>query len=152
MSAHDILADEESVIFEALQTPKACLVWDSPWNLKSHYLPKSLESKKRPCLRTGAPYQILPSARHREGAEGMGVILGYFHIFTIFRPDLLGRHLEQHWGRVSDGWFKSPYRAWSLGPIRPLSAALRHNCGGALWKRWYIWICFFLSNEDLDGS
>ena len=44
---------------------------------------QKVSRKKRPCLRPGAPYQILPSARHREGAEGRGSFGGIF-IFSQF--------------------------------------------------------------------
>lgn len=131
-----------------------CYLWSSPntkgvpglsLSMKSRIpLPaKKSRARSGPCLRPGAPYQILPSARHREGAEGRGSFGGIF-IFSQFSGQIYSAGIwsRQHWGRVSDGWFKSPYRAWSLGPIRPLSAALRHNCGGALWKRRYLNLAF----------
>ena len=44
---------------------------------------KKSRARSGPCLRPGAPYQILPSARHREGAEGRGSfgVFSYFHNF-----------------------------------------------------------------------
>ena len=59
---------------------------------------KKFEARTSPCLRPGAlatPNSRFSQVHATERAEGWGVIWGYFHIFTIFRPDLL-RHLEHH--------------------------------------------------------
>ena len=57
---------------------------------------KKCWARNPPCLSTGAlatPNSRFSQVHATERAEGRGVIWGYFHIFTIFRPDLL-RHLE----------------------------------------------------------
>ena len=97
---------------------KACSVWVSLHVMRIPLYAKKCEARSAPCLRPGAlatPNSRFSQVHATERAEGRGVIWGYFHIFTIFRPDLL-RHLEHlHWGRVSHGrGFKPPYRDCSL--------------------------------------
>ena len=97
---------------------KACSVWVSLHVMRIPLYAKKCEARSAPCLRPGAlatPNSRFSQVHATERAEGGGVIWGYFHIFTIFRPDLL-RHLEHlHWGRVSHGrGFKPPYRDCSL--------------------------------------
>ena len=59
---------------------------------------KKFEARTSPCLSPGAlatPNSRFSQVHATERAVGWGVIWGYFHIFTIFRPDLL-KYLEQH--------------------------------------------------------
>ena len=76
---------ERRALFESL----------SPCN-ENPIICQKILGKKPPCLSTGAlatPNSRFSQVHATERAEGRGVIWGYFHIFTIFRPDLL-RHLE----------------------------------------------------------
>ena len=106
---------------------------------------KKFEARTSPCLSPGAlatPNWRFSQEHATERAEGRGVIWGYFHIFTIFRPDLL-RYLEQHWGRVSHGRIKAPYIG-SMG-VQPSSILLLHitfSHVGVLWKAGF-WIFHF---------
>ena len=73
------------------------VLWVSPCN-ENPIICQKVRGKNHPCLSPGAlatPNSRFSQVHATERAEGWGVIWGYFHIFTIFRPDLLG-YLEQH--------------------------------------------------------
>ena len=103
-------------------------------------------------MRPGAPYQILPSARHREGAEGRGSFGGIF-IFSQFSGQIYSAGI---WSSTEAEYLMGgSSHLIGLGALDLSALSQQHldtTVAVPYEKDGTSEFVFFLSNEDLDGN
>ena len=113
---------------------------------------KKSRARSGPCLRPGAPYQILPSARHREGAEGRGSFGGIF-IFSQFSGQIYSAGI---WSSTEAEYLMGgSSRLIGLGALDLSALSQQHldtTVAVPYEKDGTSEIWSLLSNEDLYGS